>query len=187
MALGGSGGGKGDSVVAQGTIWLTLLPAPAALLSLLAHGAETGVVPPCWLGKGPAVTSVPSLTQRPAMELLGALSPPWWLLLFLLLALLLWATRRSPWEPHKCPTDLTGRTVIVTGANSGEQGTGGGDTCGVGDLQGTWVSFCLPRIPIFALGLQKQLVAGPWGYPQWAPGAPCPPPEAGLHLSPVND
>ncbi|XP_066041271.1 retinol dehydrogenase 12-like isoform X1 [Chamaea fasciata] len=53
------------------------------------------------------------------MELLGALSPPWWLLLLSLLILLLWATRRSPWEPRKCPTDLTGKTVIVTGANSG--------------------------------------------------------------------
>uniref|UniRef100_H1A1K2 Retinol dehydrogenase 12 n=1 Tax=Taeniopygia guttata TaxID=59729 RepID=H1A1K2_TAEGU len=53
------------------------------------------------------------------MELLGAPSPPWWLLLLLLLLLLLWATRRNPWEPQKCPTDLTGKTVIVTGANSG--------------------------------------------------------------------
>ncbi|XP_014731733.1 PREDICTED: retinol dehydrogenase 13 isoform X1 [Sturnus vulgaris] len=53
------------------------------------------------------------------MELLGTLSPPWWLLLLLLLALLLWATHRSPWEPRKCPADLTGKTVIVTGANSG--------------------------------------------------------------------
>lgn len=56
------------------------------------------------------------------MELLGILSPPWWLLLLLLLALLLWAMHRSPWEPRKCPADLTGKTVIVTGANSGEQG-----------------------------------------------------------------
>ncbi|XP_059326404.1 retinol dehydrogenase 13-like [Ammospiza nelsoni] len=53
------------------------------------------------------------------MELLGALSPPWWLLPLLLLALLLRATRRSPWDPRKCPADLTGKTVIVTGANSG--------------------------------------------------------------------
>nr|XP_041571613.1 retinol dehydrogenase 12-like [Taeniopygia guttata] len=76
-------------------------------------------VPCCQPGKGPAVTSVPSPTPRPAMELLGAPSPPWWLLLLLLLLLLLWATRRNPWEPQKCPTDLTGKTVIVTGANSG--------------------------------------------------------------------
>ncbi|KAJ7427827.1 Retinol dehydrogenase 13 [Willisornis vidua] len=53
------------------------------------------------------------------MELPGALSPPWWLLLPLLLGLLLWATRRPPWDPRKCPSDLTGKTVIVTGANSG--------------------------------------------------------------------
>ncbi|XP_050176902.1 retinol dehydrogenase 11-like [Myiozetetes cayanensis] len=53
------------------------------------------------------------------MELPGALSPPWWLLLLLLSGLLLWARRRPPWDPRKCPTDLTGKTVIVTGANSG--------------------------------------------------------------------
>uniref|UniRef100_A0A8C5U2L9 Uncharacterized protein n=1 Tax=Malurus cyaneus samueli TaxID=2593467 RepID=A0A8C5U2L9_9PASS len=53
------------------------------------------------------------------MELLGTLSPPWWLLLLLLLGLLLWLRCRSPWDPRKCPTDLTGKTVIVTGANSG--------------------------------------------------------------------
>ncbi|XP_057225344.1 retinol dehydrogenase 11-like isoform X2 [Malurus melanocephalus] len=53
------------------------------------------------------------------MELLGTLSPPWWLLLLLLLGLLIWLRRRSPWDPRKCPTDLTGKTVIVTGANSG--------------------------------------------------------------------
>lgn len=78
-------------------------------------------MPCCWSGKGPAVTSVPSPTLRPAMELLGALSPPWWLLLLSLLALMFWAMRRSPWDPRKCPTDLTGKTVIVTGANSGER------------------------------------------------------------------
>ncbi|XP_027488264.1 retinol dehydrogenase 12-like [Corapipo altera] len=53
------------------------------------------------------------------MELPGALSPPWWLLLLLPSGLLLWARRRPPWDPRKCPTDLTGKTVIVTGANSG--------------------------------------------------------------------
>uniref|UniRef100_A0A8C9NN21 Retinol dehydrogenase 12 n=1 Tax=Serinus canaria TaxID=9135 RepID=A0A8C9NN21_SERCA len=49
----------------------------------------------------------------------GGSEPPWWLLPLPLLALLLRATRRSPWDPRKCPTDLTGKTVIVTGANSG--------------------------------------------------------------------
>ncbi|KAM6071416.1 retinol dehydrogenase 12-like [Theristicus caerulescens] len=53
------------------------------------------------------------------MELLSACSHPCWSLLALLLGLLLWARRRSAWDPRKCPTDLTGKTVIVTGANSG--------------------------------------------------------------------
>lgn len=66
------------------------------------------------------------------MELLGTLSPPWWLLLLLLMGLLLWAMRRSPWDPRKCPTDLRGKTVIVTGANSGEQGRVAGTCAGDG-------------------------------------------------------
>ncbi|XP_037244853.1 retinol dehydrogenase 12-like [Falco rusticolus] len=53
------------------------------------------------------------------MELLSACSHPCWSLLSLLLGLLLWARRRRAWDPRKCPTDLTGKTVIVTGANSG--------------------------------------------------------------------
>ncbi|XP_076219634.1 retinol dehydrogenase 13-like [Aptenodytes patagonicus] len=53
------------------------------------------------------------------MELLSACSHPCWFLLTLLLGLLLWARRRRAWDPRKCPTDLTGKTVIVTGANSG--------------------------------------------------------------------
>ncbi|KAM6313465.1 retinol dehydrogenase 13-like [Aegotheles albertisi] len=53
------------------------------------------------------------------MELPSACSHPGWFLLALLLGLLLWAIRRRPWDPRKCPTDLTGKTVIVTGANSG--------------------------------------------------------------------
>ncbi|KAM6075941.1 retinol dehydrogenase 13-like [Chlamydotis macqueenii] len=53
------------------------------------------------------------------MELPGACSHPCWFLLALLLALLLWARRRRAWDPRQCPTDLTGKTVIVTGANSG--------------------------------------------------------------------
>ncbi|XP_075276310.1 retinol dehydrogenase 13-like [Opisthocomus hoazin] len=53
------------------------------------------------------------------MELPSACSHPCWFLLALLLALLLWAGRRRAWDPRKCPTDLTGKTVIVTGANSG--------------------------------------------------------------------
>uniref|UniRef100_A0A8C8BC21 Retinol dehydrogenase 11 n=1 Tax=Otus sunia TaxID=257818 RepID=A0A8C8BC21_9STRI len=55
----------------------------------------------------------------PAMELPSACSHPGWFLLALLLGLLLWARRRRSWDPRKCPTDLSGKTVIVTGANSG--------------------------------------------------------------------
>ncbi|XP_062430569.1 retinol dehydrogenase 12-like [Rhea pennata] len=54
------------------------------------------------------------------MELPSACSHPCWFVLTLLLLLLLWAARRSgTWLPRRCPTDLTGKTVIVTGANSG--------------------------------------------------------------------
>ncbi|XP_035179849.1 retinol dehydrogenase 11-like isoform X2 [Oxyura jamaicensis] len=53
------------------------------------------------------------------MELPSACSHPGWSVLALVLGLLLWARRRRGWDPRKCPTDLTGKTVIVTGANSG--------------------------------------------------------------------
>ncbi|XP_046797244.1 retinol dehydrogenase 12 isoform X2 [Gallus gallus] len=53
------------------------------------------------------------------MELPSFCSHPLWFVLALLLGMLLWATRRRAWDPRKCPTDLTGKTVIVTGANSG--------------------------------------------------------------------
>ncbi|KAM6132370.1 retinol dehydrogenase 13-like [Pterocles gutturalis] len=53
------------------------------------------------------------------MELAGACSHPGWFLLSLLLALLLRLRRGRAWDPRHCPTDLTGKTVIVTGANSG--------------------------------------------------------------------
>ncbi|XP_032042842.1 retinol dehydrogenase 12-like [Aythya fuligula] len=53
------------------------------------------------------------------MELPSACSHPGWAVLALVLGLLLWARRRQGWDPRKCPTDLTGKTVIVTGANSG--------------------------------------------------------------------
>ncbi|XP_071609171.1 retinol dehydrogenase 13-like isoform X1 [Heliangelus exortis] len=53
------------------------------------------------------------------MELPGVCSHPGWFLLTLLLGLLLWARKRRAWDPRQCPTDLTGKTVIVTGANSG--------------------------------------------------------------------
>ncbi|KAM9580547.1 retinol dehydrogenase 12-like [Guaruba guarouba] len=53
------------------------------------------------------------------MEVPSACRHPSCLLLTLLLGLLLWARRRRAWDPRRCPTDLSGRTVIVTGANSG--------------------------------------------------------------------
>lgn len=59
------------------------------------------------------------------MEVTSACSHPGWFLLTLLLGLLLWARRRRVWDPRQCPTDLSGRTVIVTGANSGELGPAG--------------------------------------------------------------
>ncbi|KAL2305578.1 LOW QUALITY PROTEIN: hypothetical protein Nmel_007573, partial [Mimus melanotis] len=116
-------GVTGDSGVAQGTprspsCLLQPFCCPSSAPSS-SQSRGTPAVPRCRLGKGPAVTSVPSSMPCPDMELLGTLSTPWWLLLLLLLALLLWAMHRSPWEPRKCPADLTGKTVIVTGANSG--------------------------------------------------------------------
>ncbi|XP_065606317.1 retinol dehydrogenase 12-like [Cyrtonyx montezumae] len=53
------------------------------------------------------------------MELPSFCSHPFWFVLALLLGMHLWARRRCAWDPRKCPTDLTGKTVIVTGANSG--------------------------------------------------------------------
>ncbi|KAM9111296.1 retinol dehydrogenase 13-like [Pangshura tecta] len=42
-----------------------------------------------------------------------------WAACVLALALLLRARRKGSWHPRMSPTDLTGKTVIVTGANSG--------------------------------------------------------------------
>lgn len=76
------------------------------------------------------------------MELPSVCSHPCWFLLTLLLGLLLWAKRRRTWDPRKCPTDLTGKTVIVTGANSGERGLvawAAGVGVGLGDVcEGPW-------------------------------------------------
>lgn len=93
------------------------------------------------LGKGPALTTAQARLSIPgiprwclAMDLLSACSHPCWFLLTLLLGLLLWLQRRQRWDPRKCPTDLTGKTVIVTGANSGEwwQGSASAVVLGVG-------------------------------------------------------
>lgn len=113
---------------------LPLLPLPGVsprfLLAVLAWeaggtaacqgcGAErrssAGLCPPC---RSRCPGHDPSLS--PAMELPSACSHPGWSVLALVLGLLLWARRRQGWDPRKCPTDLTGKTVIVTGANSGE-------------------------------------------------------------------
>uniref|UniRef100_R7VQZ1 WW domain-containing oxidoreductase n=1 Tax=Columba livia TaxID=8932 RepID=R7VQZ1_COLLI len=91
------------------------------------------------LDEGPRPTSNPGRTLSPlshpvspAMELPSACSHPGWFLLSLLLGLLLWAGRRRAWDPRKCPTDLTGKTVVVTGANSGERGRVTGERGGRG-------------------------------------------------------
>lgn len=96
------------------------------------------------------VTPPPDPTPGPAaptMELPSVCGHPGWFLLSLLLGLLLWARRRRPWDPRKCPTDLSGKTVIVTGANSGEwwlvaQGASVG-LGGVG-MRGWWVPSDVP-------------------------------------------
>lgn len=78
----------------------------------------------CWTlppGRSWALSCPPAA----AMELPSFCSHPLWSVLALLLGMLLWATRRRAWDPRRCPTDLTGKTVIVTGANSGERGLGG--------------------------------------------------------------
>lgn len=98
---------------------------------------QTDSVPQLHPG-APAGPHAPAGARAPAMELPSACSHPCWFLLTLLLGLLLWARRRRAWDPRKCPTDLTGKTVIVTGANSGERGLVAGDcwAAGVVGLRG---------------------------------------------------
>ncbi|KAJ6658572.1 hypothetical protein lerEdw1_019960 [Lerista edwardsae] len=54
-----------------------------------------------------------------AKEVLRFLSHPAWCLCSLALAGMFWAKRRYAWNPGLCPVDLSGKTAIVTGANSG--------------------------------------------------------------------
>uniref|UniRef100_A0A8C9FY41 Retinol dehydrogenase 13 n=1 Tax=Pavo cristatus TaxID=9049 RepID=A0A8C9FY41_PAVCR len=75
----------------------------------------------------------------PSMELPSFCSHPFWFVLALLLGLLLWATRRRAWDPRGCPTDLSGRTAIVTGANSGE---GASAAAGLRGCRGPQVPHC---------------------------------------------
>ncbi|XP_066428925.1 retinol dehydrogenase 12-like [Eleutherodactylus coqui] len=53
------------------------------------------------------------------MELPSFLSHPAWFLCSVVLALVLRLQRKGSWEARKCRTDLTGKTTIVTGANTG--------------------------------------------------------------------
>lgn len=53
-------------------------------------------------------------------------SHPTWFVCSLVLGLMLWAKRRHVWNPRTCPVDLSGKTAIVTGANSGECACGAG-------------------------------------------------------------
>lgn len=51
--------------------------------------------------------------------LLSLASHPIWSLVCLLLVLVLRSQRRGRWRPANCPVDLSGKTAIVTGANTG--------------------------------------------------------------------
>ncbi|CAN2388295.1 Enoyl-(Acyl carrier protein) reductase, partial [Pristimantis euphronides] len=53
------------------------------------------------------------------MELPHVFSHPAWFLCSLLLAVVLHLQRKGTWAARKCRTDLTGKTAIVTGANTG--------------------------------------------------------------------
>uniref|UniRef100_A0A8D0G9T1 Retinol dehydrogenase 11 n=1 Tax=Sphenodon punctatus TaxID=8508 RepID=A0A8D0G9T1_SPHPU len=53
------------------------------------------------------------------MDLTAFFSHPSWFVCSLLLALLFRARRKGSWHPGMCPTDLRGKTAIVTGANTG--------------------------------------------------------------------
>ncbi|XP_053560363.1 retinol dehydrogenase 12 [Bombina bombina] len=53
------------------------------------------------------------------MELPAFLGSPAWFFCSLVLAIILRMQRKGTWDPRKCPTDLTGKTAIVTGANTG--------------------------------------------------------------------
>ncbi|XP_032900876.1 retinol dehydrogenase 14-like [Amblyraja radiata] len=54
--------------------------------------------------------------------LLSLASHPIWSLVCLLLVLVLRSQRRGRWRPANCPVDLSGKTAIVTGANTGRGG-----------------------------------------------------------------
>lgn len=108
---------------AAGSCWLSWLGGQGGTTACQGCGAgrrsSAGLCPPCG-ARCPGRTLSLSQPLSPAMELPSACSHPGWSVLALGLGLLLWARRRRGWDPRRCPTDLTGKTVIVTGANSGE-------------------------------------------------------------------
>ncbi|XP_069488529.1 retinol dehydrogenase 14-like [Ambystoma mexicanum] len=53
------------------------------------------------------------------MDLLALLAHPAWFLCSLVLALVLRAKRKARWHPRACSVDLSGKTALVTGANTG--------------------------------------------------------------------
>ncbi|XP_040187901.1 retinol dehydrogenase 11-like [Rana temporaria] len=53
------------------------------------------------------------------MDMLPLLSHPLWFLCSLVLVVVLRMQKKGRWDPKKCRVDLTGKTAIVTGANTG--------------------------------------------------------------------
>lgn len=52
-------------------------------------------------------------------EITDFISHPLWMIVALVLAAVTRAQRRGWWDPSACPVRLTGKTAIVTGANTG--------------------------------------------------------------------
>lgn len=46
---------------------------------------------------------------------------PLWAISTVILAIILRAQRKGSWDPRACPVSLNGKTVIVTGANTGKK------------------------------------------------------------------
>ncbi|MBN3298876.1 RDH12 dehydrogenase, partial [Amia calva] len=49
----------------------------------------------------------------------GLFCHPFWVVTTVVLGLVVWAQRKRSWSPKACRVDLTGKTAIVTGANTG--------------------------------------------------------------------